>query len=485
MICKLTQRLTLVSSLVVVLLAGSAWAQFEGLDLSDSAVTPKKTEKAPKKKPEAAPAAKALELDLSSTADVKGVLILPPIVKVTSSAGGFSGFDTKKVSEKFDLAAHKRLVASFEKQLEGKVIPVDLTQSVIAKEGLTTAAVRTPGGMAKLAKATHVAYVVLSELNKTGALVGNVYDAEGQQQGQPSFVNNAVLISQKQCDDLAGYVAKELATVAKAAAAAAAAATPMVEAPPPAEEELAEPVTEFVTQSNAPLLSADPSKPRLVVAVGPGVVMRSMQVSGAQAASLAELRTGAVFGLGVYAQISPLQFLTETAGKAWSDFELEVNWRRAFAAAKGLQGSIDGQTCSVTDDDLQLKATYRYKLDGEYLPALGIGGGYSQERTLFACNLPVVSTAYQGVDLQLRVRQPIYKSLVSFDLSVGPRFLFSGPSASGRFSIGGEGWVDMKPYSYLFARAGGRVSRLQAVDGTSLAVVDTRMFFGVEVGAYF
>ncbi len=498
-ICKLTQRLTLVGLFALMTLSPSAArAQFEGLDLTDSAPAPKKApaKKAePKKAPEAAPAPaeKSLELDLSSTADVKAVLILPPIVKVTSSTGGFSGFDTKKVSEKFDLAAHKRLVASFEKQLDGKVIPAELTANVLTKEGLTPATVRTPAGVQKLARATNVAFMVVTEINKTGALVGNIFDATGKQQGQPSFVNNATGITQKHADDMAAYVAKELVTASKAAAAAAAALAaanaPKDVAPPlpPPEDDVTEPVTEFATVNKKSFFDADPFKPRLVVSVGPGAVFRNAAVTGDRAASLAEVRSGGVVGLGVYAQLNPLQFIDATAGKRWSDLELEVNWRRAFVSAKGTEGSVEGQTCSMTDDDLQLRGTYRYRLgdEGTYLPSIGVGGGFSQENTLFACNFPVVSMTYRGVDAQLRVKQPLYKEMLALDFAFGPRFLFGGPSAQPGFSIGGEAWVEVKPISYLFGRAGGRISRLQVSDGAALSVVDTRMFFALEVGAFF
>jgi len=502
-ISKLTQRLTLVGLFSLVTFApGSARAQFEGLDLTDTpAPAPeKKNEKekpgAKKAEPTKAPekaAEKSLELDLSSTADVKAVLILPPIVKVTSSTGGFSGFDTKKVSEKFDLAAHKRLVSSFEKQLDGKVIPAELTASVVTKEGLTPASVRTPVGLQKLARVTNVAYLVVTEMNKTGALVGTIYDATGKQQGQPSFVNNAAGLTQKHTDDMAAYVAKELVPVSKAAAAAAAAlaaanAPKEVSVPlPPPEEDVTEPVTEFATVNHKSFFEPDPAKPRLLVSVGPGAVLRNADIGGTRAASLAEVRSGTVVGLGVYAQLSPLQFFEATAGKKWSDLELEVNWRQAFVNAKGIEGSVSGQTCSMSDDDLQLRATYRYRLGdaGSYLPSLGVGGGFSQERTTFQCSFPVVSMTYRGVDAQLRVKQPLYKNVLSLDLAVGPRFLFGGPSASPGFSIGGEAWVEAKPISFLFARAGGRVSRLQVSDGAALTVVDTRMFFALEVGAFF
>ena len=109
----------------LVVCASTAFAQFE-LDLSSPSPDKKDAKKVEPKKPVAKPADKpaakpdAVELDLSSSADVKAVLLLPPIVRVTQSQGGFSGFDTKKTFDKFDYASHKKFVASLSKQLEGR-----------------------------------------------------------------------------------------------------------------------------------------------------------------------------------------------------------------------------------------------------------------------------------------------------------------------------------------------------------------------------
>jgi hypothetical protein len=259
----------------------------------------------------------------------------------------------------------------------------------------------------------------------------------------------------------------------------------VVEAPlPPPEDDVTEAPTAFETVSKTSYFEADPSKPRLTVAVGPGAVLRNFDISGSQVASLAQLRSGGIVGLGVYAQFNPLQWFAATSGQRWSDLEFEVNWRHAFVTAKGTGGAVEGQTCSMNDEDLQLRGTFRYKLGDGYLPSIGVGGGYSKEQTIFQCDLPVITTRFNGVDAQLRIQQPLYRQVVSLDLAVGPRFLFGGPSATPGFSIGGEAWVVARPVSYLFGRVGGRVSRLQISDGTSLAVIDTRMFFALEVGAY-
>ncbi|MBL9036994.1 MAG: hypothetical protein JNG84_00640, partial [Archangium sp.] len=337
-----------------------------------------------------------------------------------------------------------------------------------------------PASIQKLARSTKAGFVVVLDGTKSGTLSATIYDPNGRTQAKP--------LSAKNADELAPLVAKELIELSKKTAAPVAEAPkdePTV-APPPVEDEVSEPVTEFAAVEKKSMFDERRTKPRIGVAVGPGGVMRSLSVSGEAAETLAELRNGGTPGIGVYAHINPLQFIAATEGKKWSDLELEVHWRRSFTAATGVSGGVEGQSCSMTDDDLQLRGTYRYRLtDGTYAPSVGLGGGFSQERTVFACDLPVISTVYRGIDAQLRVRQPVFKDVLSLDVAVGPRFLFAGPSANPGFTVAGEAWLEAKPISFLFARGGGRLSRIQASDNAGLAVVDTRMFFGVEVGAFF
>ena len=484
------QTRVLFTSLVVC--ASSAFAQFE-LDLSPSpekkaeprpaeAKKPAKVEKAP---PAAAPSKPAaeVELDLSSTADVKSVLLLPPIVRVTQSQGGFSGFDSKKTFDKFDYAAHKRFVASLQKPLGGKMLSPEATQAALVKEGVTSAMVRTPAGLSKLAKAANVGFIVVLEFSKTSALVATVHDPEGAQKGEPYSVSNAAGLTQKNADELASLLGKGLIDLSKEKPAGA---TAVVEAPlPPPEEDVNDSPPELVKQAPKSW-SPDPDKTRVIVAVGAGGVLRGLTVGGEAASQLAELRNTGVAGIGVYAQVQPLQFIPSLAGKRWADFEVEVNFRRAFVRATGVEGSAQGTTCSMTDDDLQLRGTYRFKVaDSTYAPWVGVGGGWSQERTLFdACTLPLVSATYRGVDAQLRIRQPLFRNLLALDLAAGPRFLQGGSGTSTRLSLSGEAWLELKPVSVLFVRGGARGSRLSA-ELPGISITENRFFFALEAGAFF
>jgi hypothetical protein len=241
--------------------------------------------------------------------------------------------------------------------------------------------------------------------------------------------------------------------------------------------------------ARGPFLGAVRERPRFTVAVGPGALLRGLKTSGAGAQSLAELRSSATPGIDVWASFAPLQFIPSIRGGRLADLSVEGSYRRNFVGARGGTGDLTGQACAVVDDNLTVKGTWRYRLGEGYLPSLGLSAGYSQERTTFAatCGLPAVSTDYRGVDAQLRILQPLFRDLVSLDLAVGPRFLARGPDADRPgFSLAGEAWVQARPVSILFARAGGRFSWSQLENSTTaVKVADTRAFFALEVGAWF
>ncbi len=439
--------------------------------------------------PSPAPAKDDVGLDLSSTADVQAVLIAPPIVKVTTSQkGGFTGFTAAKTTERFDAAAHKRLVDSFQKKLDGKAIPAEAAFNIIVKEGLTPATLRTPAGVTKLCTAANVKWLVTFDFDKSNGLFATISDAEGKERGTKVTVANATGITQKHADEMAELVAKQLIelTREKPAVVAVAPPTPVeppVQAPPPAEEEQAE---SDLSQTLAPANGGIGEYNRIVAAVGPGAAIRSFKVTGVDADRLAELRNNPVVGLAFYGAISPLQFFTKTAGKRWSDLEIEVNYRHAFVRAEGVGGGVTGQTCAMTDDDLQVRGTWRFKVvDHTYGPQVGVGGGWSREQTLFSCTIPLLSASYSGIDAQLRVRQPLYRTLVSLDLAGGPRFLMnSGGTGSPKLNLSGEAWIEARPISLFFARAGVRASKLNLATDT-LVANDTRVFAGAELGAFF
>jgi hypothetical protein len=429
-----------------------------------------------------------LGLDLSESSEVKSVLVLPPVVRVSAAQGGFVGFNSKKTSERFDVAAHKRLVAAISLELAGKVLPVDATMGFLSRQSVVASQLKLAPVLASLATDTHVDWLVGFEFNKAGALVATVFNAGGVQAGELSTVSNAAGVPQKVADQMAMLVVKQLNAQAKLKAAADAAALLAV-APPPTSPPLPPPEddvdAELSTVPTAKAWAPDPKRVRVVVSVGPGAALRGLELSGDGAASLAELRNNGVVGLGVYAQVKPLELLDATAGRRISDLAIELHYRRAFVRARGVEGAVAGQDCSMTDDDVQVRGSWRFRLgENPMLPSIGLGGGWSQESTKFACALPLVSTTWSGVDAQLRVRQPLYRDVLALDLAWGPRFLLSGADATrAGFSFSGEAWLELKPASVFFARGGARVSRLAAATDT-LSVVDTRAFFALEFGAF-
>lgn len=483
-------KLRLVPALLVVC-STHAFAQFE-LDLTGGETKPEpKAAKKPAAKKEAPPQpaetkpAEEPVLDLTTTADVKQVLLLPPVVRVTQTQGGFSGIDTRKTFEKFDFASHKRFVASLQKALEGKVLSADATQAVLTTEGFTVALSRAPAGRAKLAKASGAAHVVTLEFNKAGGLAATVHGADGEPQGEPFTISSAAGLTQKNADELAALLGPGLVELAKPKAAVAA-TTVEAPLPPPVEEDVQDSPPLEVTKTAKKGWSPDPERTRIVVAVGGGGVLRGLTVGGEAAGQLAELRNNGVAGIGVYAQVQPLQFISSLAGSRWADLEVEVHFRRAFVRANGVEGAVAGTSCSMTDDDLQLRGTYRVKVaSGTYAPSIGVGGGWSQERTLFdACTLPLVSATYRGFDAQLRVKQPLFRNLLSLDLAFGPRLLQGDSLTAGRFSLAGEAWLELKPASVFFVRGGARGSRLSA-ELPGLSVTENRFFVALEAGAFF
>ncbi len=426
---------------------------------------------------------------------LRGVLLLPPVTTVTiGKKGAFVGVDTRKTVDRFDTVAHQRLVTAFNAKLSGKVLPAEVAQGLLSKAKITVSTLEKPGTFESLAGAASVDWIVSVIISKSGLLTAQIRDASGKPVGDSVFLSNAAPgLSDAQANELAGLVVPKILDSEKARLAALAEAARRAEAekPPPPEELVDAELQQLAAKEKKGDQSAgwipDRSRVRAWVAVGPGAALRGLELGGAGAAQLADLENGTVAGLGVGAGVLPLEFFESTSGKAWSQLSAEVHYRRAFVQANGVSGGVEGQTCSMTDDDLQLRLGWRYRLGASdsYLPTIGIAGGWSQEQTHFQCSLPLVSTTWRGVDAQLRVRQPLYRDIVTLELLGGPRFLLAGPlAANPNFSISGEAWIEVKPISVLFGRAGARVSRLSAAN-PDLTALDTRAFFALELGAFF
>jgi hypothetical protein len=430
----------------------------------------------------------ALELDLSPSSSLKGVLVLPPVTAVVvGKKGAFVGVDTRKTVERFLLPAHLKLVAAIDKRLGGKVLPADVVLGVLNKEGVGPASLDKPAVLARLAKVAGVEWVVAFTLNKSQVLIASLFDSEGKRTGEESLVPDAANLTEAQALSMAGSLVPRLLALEKARLDATKKPEVVVAAPlPPPEEDIHDvELEQMKSQQVAVVRSVDRNRVRALVALGPGAALRGLTLSGQMADSLAQLQNGVVVGLGVGAQVMPLEFFEATSGRAWSQLSVEVHYRRALVRAQGISGGLEGETCTMADDDLQLRVGARYRLGEGYLPTIGLAGGWSQEQTRFDCSLPLVSTTWRGIDAQLRVRQPLFRDLVTLELIGGPRFLLPGPLAtSPGFSLSAEAWLEVKPVSVLFARAGVRYSRLQAAN-PALSAIDSRTFLTVELGAFF
>lgn len=433
-----------------------------------------------------------LGLDLSPESAVKEVVLIPPIYKVASTEGGsFAGFQSAKVTEKLDLASHKRLVTALEKALGTKqVISPEATTAAIAKENLKLANLRTAAGMAQLAKATNAAWVIFYDVNK-GVLAASIYTLLGETTGKTASISGMVVgsLTVAQADDLQKQLSKHLVALSqpKPEEVAAKPVEPPLPPPPAEEPEITGEVDSEIARERAArrsvLESADLSRPRIVVALGAGAVMRNQSITGSAASSLAELKNSTAIGATVYAAVSPLHFFRAFDDKPYRDLFFDLNYRRAFIKATGTSGGLEGQTCGVVDDELQARANFRWRLGG-MLPAIGLGAGWAQERAAFTgCSLPVVSAIYRGVDVQLRIKQPLFRDIVTLDLAVGPRILVAGPLAPKTgLSWAGEAWVEARPIGLLYLRGGARFFRAVLSDDVGVATADLRAFVALEAG---
>jgi hypothetical protein len=433
-------------------------------------------------------AAEEFELDLSPTANVTGVLVLPPVATVVvGKKAAFVGVETRKTVERFDFEAHQKLVQALDTKLGGKVVPAEVAAALLKNSGIGPVQLSRAGVVAQLAKAANVEWVVVSTLTLRRVLTSSLIDLDEKKRGEAFVSVSDLAVSDTEAQTLAAGLIPVLVEAQKPVAAAAEAppaapAADVAEAKPDAD--LADAELEITKAHDAAKAWAPHrNRMRAMVAVGPGAAFRELSLAGDAAPGLAELSNTGVAGLGVSAQVMPFELLESTAGTTFSQFSLELHYRRAFVKAQGVSGGVEGQPCSMTDDDLQLRAGWRYTF-GPRLPTVGLAAGWSQEQTLFECQLPLLSTTWRGVDAQLRVRQPLGSDLVTLELVGGPRFLLAGPLASSPgFSLAGEAWVEVKPVSVLFIRGGARLSRLQATNAT-ISALDSRAFVALELGAF-
>ena len=332
-----------------------------------------------------------LELDLSSTSDVKNVLLLPPLVQVAVKPSGlsFAGVEAKMV-ERFDNAGLAKLFPAFSKELSGRVVSVDATLMVMKREQLKASQAKQPATLARAAKAADAAWVIVFEVAKNGTLTATIHDALGESQGTAVVLPQAAALKPKDTSAVAAAVVKQLADLSAPKTNAVSEPAPVVlESTPPAGSE-SEDVAGDVDvelrrerQSRVLGMKVDHSQVRWVVATGAGASTRSLGVSGEGVTRLAELRNQAAPGWGVYVNVAPLKFVEAWAERPWSELQVFGHYRKGFVRATGASPGLEGQSCGVIDDDFQVGGRAGYKLGKGYWPVVGVAGAWTQERAWF------------------------------------------------------------------------------------------------------
>lgn len=394
-----------------------------------------------------------------------------------------------RANGKPDLEAFRALHAALKEKLGARMVEQDATLQAIEELKLRGAAMTTADGLTRLIAAVRAERIIVFAASRT-ELRAAVFAAPD---AHPVAEVGFPAASRKVDAARARAIAAELLDAGKAALHAPPPPPPpppQVEAPeppspppPPMPQEGVADVDEESRRQGAPsrLHRAPAGPPRAVVLVGGGASLRSLSAGTSQ--SIVPLPPSAMARLGVDVTVYPLRWVPALARTVLSDFSLEGHYARTLAKAT-VQGAPNAASCSVDDDEVFARASYRYPL-GKNLPRIGLGAGVVFARTLFGCSVPTLSTRYRATELHLKVMQPILGEQLGIEVEGGPDFLFS-PHAEGHLSraFSLEGWITGRPVELLFIRAGARFinTRLTTVP-EGVPIKDLRTFIGVEVGA--
>ena len=368
------------------------------------------------------------------------------------------GVDAKKGA-----GPHKLLVAALTKQLGTRVVSlVNILQAQV-DSGVTADDLATPTGVSRLATASKAERVVVVSIEDLMTRI-EVY---ATLDGAPPLV---LELPRKKKDPLdskwAAAVAAAIATRAEDALA------PRVEAP-----------VMDLSESEPPPPPPPPPPPKaplLTVALGGGVALRAVDVSGPLATKVSAMDSGVVPSVSGYVGFAPLRLVDETAW--WNDMAIELMARRGIADAR-----TDDVVCTVDDDDVTLGVSWRARISDEpFIPRVGGGISAGIERFLIGgCSIPALSTQATQAAGFLRLAQPLLPGMAEADLLVGARV----PVVGGKDGFERPGYVAQlavtaTPTQFLFLRAAARVteSRLTVGPAPDLVVGDTRAIFELQVG---
>jgi len=430
-----------------------------GLDLSET--------------PAPTPQDSSLGLDLSTdvapVAEGPRVLVVPPVR-----------------GQRLDSRGYHRLMVALAPHLGARLVPEAETARAIRELRLSPAALKTPTGMARLAARVEAQRAVVFEVTRRDLNV-RVY-APPETQVTTSF----------QAEKAAALTVKDATRVAAELMERASeelmpppppAPTPEPEAPVVAEVESETPIVdqdlleESAAVSRRASAPSGPARaPRVLLGVGGGADLRSFGMTGPATELVAPVETRTLPQVSVALTLFPLHFLDPDAKASWSDGVLEGRFRRSLAGVRFQQEDGTEGSCGLDDDELLLRAAWRYRLGGR-LPSVGVGLGFSAERSEFDCPVPVVSTRYRALEASVRARQLLWGDRLAIDALVGPRLLFSGPTADRTgTALMGELGVMLRLTPLFFTRFNARLVSTRLGQADRLDIDDMRTTLGLELG---
>lgn len=387
------------------------------------------------------------------------LIVVPPLGGITIKKGA---------------AAHKLLIEALEKAVGPRVVPaIDALQAQNSL-GLVAADFETSVGLEKYAQfltAERAVTVAVADSMTTVRVYASLT-------GAPPLVLELPRKKRSPLDEKwATATATAIATRAEDALAARIEA-PTIDLTAPVEASV-EPVVE-PPPAELPSL---PSLPALVVAVGGGVALRDVEVSGPLASKVVPMNQGLVPSVSAHIAFRPLVLSAPTAW--WNDLLIEAQGRRGIVDATA--GDI---SCTVDDDEISAALSWRARIsDNPLVPRIGAGVSASLERFLISgCSLPVLSTSTTQAAGFARLGWNVLPGLVDIDVLGGVRVpvvgegsSFERPGVLGQFAVNA---TPIPALSFLFVRAVARVaeSRLTQGAGPDLVVNDLRSSFELQLG---
>jgi hypothetical protein len=378
------------------------------------------------------------------------------------------GLDVKKAA-----APYKVLVSELTRVLGPRVVPAADVVKAQVTAGVLTSDFATAPSIEKVAAIVEAERAITATVEPTMTTV-RVY---ASLQGAPPLVielprkKNAALDAK-----WATATAEAIATRAEDALA------PRIEAP---VVDLSEPEPEpLVEAAPPPSPSAAVARlPWLMGAVGGGVALRSLGVSGPLASKVSPMNAGFAPSVSAFVALRPLVLVDNAAW--WNDLLVEGWGRRGLVDAR-----VGETTCSVDDDDVSGALSWRARVsDNPIVPRLGAGASVGYERVIIgACGVPALSTSSTELAGFARLGWALLPGVLEIDALGGARVPLVGDgSGFERPGILAQVAVLATPVPgipNIFVRGVGRAfeSRLTHGTGPDLVVGDLRSSFELQIG---